>query len=55
MGVDQPVSIDGAIQGALGRKLRETWDEVVKERVPEKFTDLLEQLKKSEGGKERGS
>lgn len=42
-------SLDEAIQGALGRKLRESYDEVVREKVPDKFMQLLDQLKKSEG------
>jgi hypothetical protein len=40
--------VDAAIQGALGRKLRESYDEVVREAVPDKFLQLLDQLKKSE-------
>jgi hypothetical protein len=50
---DQVASIDAAIQGALGRKLRESYDEVVKEAVPDKFMQLLDQLKKSEKTGER--
>ncbi len=41
-------SIDEAIQGTLGRKLRESYDEVVREQVPDKFLKLLDQLKQSE-------
>ncbi len=41
-------SVDEAIQGALGRKLRESYDEVVREQVPDKFMKLLDQLKQSE-------
>ncbi|HEX2842330.1 NepR family anti-sigma factor [Hyphomicrobium sp.] len=41
-------SLDEAIQGALGRKLRESYDEVVREQVPDKFLKLLDQLKHSE-------
>ncbi len=45
----EPVaSIDQAIQGALGRKLRESYDAVVREQVPDKFIQLLEQLKQTE-------
>jgi hypothetical protein len=47
--MEQPASLDEAIQGAIGRKLRESWDEVVNEEVPDKFRKLLDQLKKSEG------
>lgn len=43
--------LDEAIQGALGRKLRESYEEVVKEDVPDKFLQLLEQLKRSENAK----
>lgn len=45
---EPPASIDAAIQGALGRKLRESYEEVVREQVPDKFLHLLNQLKKSE-------
>lgn len=41
-------SLDEAIQGALGRKLRESYDEVVREQVPDKFLKLLDQLKQTE-------
>lgn len=50
MNIEPTASLDEAIQGALGRKLRESWDEVVKEEVPKSFKVLLEQLKKSESG-----
>lgn len=43
--------LDEAIQGALGRKLRESYEEVVKEDVPDKFLQLLDQLKRSENAK----
>lgn len=46
---DEPAaSIDAAIQGALGRKLRESYEEVVREEVPDKFLKLLEDLKLAE-------
>jgi hypothetical protein len=48
---DTSGGIDSAIQGALGRKLRESYDEVVREKVPDKFMTLLDQLKKSESDK----
>lgn len=50
-------SVDASIQGLLGRKLRENYEEVVKEEVPKKFMDLLDQLKRTEKGnaKEGGS
>ncbi|WP_334147380.1 NepR family anti-sigma factor [Hyphomicrobium sp.] len=47
--MDPPASLDEAIQSAIGRKLRESWQEVVNEKVPDKFRDLLDQLKRSEG------
>lgn len=45
---DAVASLDPAIQGALGRKLRESYEEVVKEAVPDKFMLLLNQLKQAE-------
>ena len=52
---EEPVAtVDAPIQGALGRKLRESYDEVVKEAVPDKFLQLLDQLKKSEGDDKAG-
>jgi hypothetical protein len=51
MEAEPAATIDPAIQGALGRKLRESYDEVVREQVPDKFMALLDQLKKSEKDK----
>lgn len=51
---DPVATVDAAIQGALGRKLRESYDEVVKETVPDKFLQLLDQLKQSEGNDKAG-
>lgn len=51
LGAEQTASVDAAIQGALGRKLRESYEEVVREAVPDKFLHLLEQLKQSEKDK----
>jgi hypothetical protein len=48
MSIEPTASLDEAIQGALGRKLRESWDEVVREEVPTAFKDLLDKLKHSE-------
>lgn len=42
--------VDSALQGNLGRKLREVYQEVVNEDVPSKFLDLLSELKKREAG-----
>ena len=41
-------TVDAAIQGALGRKLRESYEEVVREDVPDKFLKLLNELKVAE-------
>ena len=46
-------SVDAAIQGTLGRKLRDTYDEVVKEQVPDKFLNLLAELKQKEAGSKK--
>jgi hypothetical protein len=46
--------IDAGIQGAIGRKLRESYEEVVKESVPDKLLAVLEQLKKKEQGDSTG-
>lgn len=46
--LDPPASLDEAIQSTIGRKLRESWQEVVDEKVPDKFRELLDQLKRSE-------
>jgi hypothetical protein len=48
LSMEPPASLDEAIQTAIGRKLRESWEEVVNEKVPDKFRDLLDQLKKTE-------
>lgn len=46
---NEPVaSVDAGIQGALGRKLRESYEEVVREDVPDKFLKLLNELKTAE-------
>lgn len=50
----EPAGVDPAIQGALGRKLRESYDQVVKETVPDKFLQLLDQLKQSEASGKTG-
>lgn len=55
LSMDSPAaSLDEAIQSAIGRKLRESWEEVVNEEVPDKFRTLLDQLKKSEGPGHKG-
>jgi hypothetical protein len=50
----EAAGVDPAIQGALGRKLRESYDQVVKEAVPDKFMQLLDQLKQSEASGKTG-
>jgi hypothetical protein len=37
-----------AIQGKIGQRLRETYQKVVDEKVPDELLDLLEQLKRKE-------
>jgi hypothetical protein len=41
-------SVDAAVQGVLGQKLREAWEEIVKEDIPPKLLRLLEELKRKE-------
>jgi hypothetical protein len=48
---DAAPGLDQGVQGALGRKLRESYEQVVKEEVPDKFLQLLDQLKRSESHK----
>ncbi|MCC7250555.1 NepR family anti-sigma factor [Hyphomicrobium sp.] len=50
MDIEPAASLDEAIQGALGRKLRESYEEIVNEQVPEKFIQLLNELKNTEHG-----
>lgn len=55
MDAEQAATVDTAIQGALGRKLRESYEEVVREDVPDKFLKLLNDLKVAEqGGSSKG-
>lgn len=42
--------VDPVLQGSIGRKLRDTYQEVVNEEVPAKFLNLLQELKKKEAG-----
>ncbi len=39
-------SVDADIQGKIGQKLRENYHRVVSEPIPDRFLELLEQLKK---------
>jgi hypothetical protein len=52
-GGDAVPAVDASIQGLLGRKLRENYDEVVKEEVPQKFLQLLGELKRKEKGEKK--
>jgi hypothetical protein len=45
---DPAPAVDAHIQGLLGRKLRENYDEVVREEVPDRFLQLLDELKRKE-------
>jgi hypothetical protein len=49
-GAEGAAPVDSLLQSALGRKLRDSYQEVVNEEVPEKFLALLDQLKKKEVG-----
>ena len=44
---DQP-AVDQAIQRHLGRKLKASYDELIKQPVPDKFRQLLEELERKE-------
>ena len=46
-------AVDATIQGLLGRKLRENYEEVVREDVPERFMQLLDELKRKEKGSKK--
>ena len=41
-------SVDAVIQGKIGQKLREHYHRVVSEPIPDRFLELLEQLKKKD-------
>ena len=43
-------NVDPDLQDTLGQRLREVYQEVVNEDVPDKFLSLLEELKKKETG-----
>ncbi len=42
--------VDSVLQGSLGKRLRDVYQEVVNEEVPSKFLALLDELKKKETG-----
>lgn len=41
-------TVDHAIQNHLGRKLKEVYDDLVNQPVPERFRELLQQLERKE-------
>ncbi len=43
------------LQGQIGKKLREAYTELVTEPVPDRFIQLLQQLKKKEAQGDGGS
>jgi hypothetical protein len=47
---DEAAGVDPVLQGSIGRKLRDAYQEVVNEDVPPKFLALLQELKKKEAG-----
>lgn len=47
---DGQAGVDPVLQGSIGRKLRDVYQEVVNEEVPAKFLTLLQELKKKESG-----
>lgn len=49
-GVTGSSPVDSLLQSTLGKKLRDSYQEVVNEEVPEKFLALLDQLKSKEAG-----
>ncbi len=49
-GTDGASPVDGLLQSSLGKKLRDSYQEVVNEDVPSKFLTLLDELKKKESG-----
>lgn len=51
-GGDASSPVDPFLQSTLGRKLRDSYQEVVNEEVPDKFLALLAQLKNKEIGGE---
>ena len=42
------VALPPELQGQLGKRLRESYSELVKQPIPDKFLALLEELKKAE-------
>ena len=46
--MDTTVALPPELQGQLGKRLRESYSELVNQPIPDKFLLLLEELKKSE-------
>jgi len=51
---DPPAQVDAAIQGAIGRRLRDSYEEIVNEKVPDTLIDVLKRLKETEAGDKTG-
>lgn len=52
---EPPAQIDAIIQGAIGRKLRDVYDQIVAEQVPDELINVLKRLKQREAGGGTGS
>lgn len=46
--ISNHASIPNELQGQLGQRLREAYSELVSEPVPDRFVQLLQQLKQKE-------
>lgn len=46
--VSMQTPIPAELQGQIGQRLREVYNELIGEPVPDRFVQLLQQLKKSE-------
>ena len=46
--LNSKVALPPELQGQLGKRLRESYSDLVKQPIPDKFLALLEELKKSE-------
>lgn len=45
---DIPATLDPRLQAHIGRKLREHYDEIIAQPVPDRFMALLDQLERRE-------
>jgi hypothetical protein len=53
---DRPVpSIETKLQAHIGRQLRQLYDQIVSEPVPDRFKELLDQLEQREAARGAGS